>query len=103
MEFVLGGLLGLVLGMLIIADISVNVINKYIKQNKELSSVLEESEQEIVELKETRHEEIKRNFKLSKILEQIYKTINDEKLSSAQCNVKIKELLLDWYQNSSKI
>lgn len=103
MEFILGGLLGLVVGMFIIADISVNVINNYIKQNEKLLYTLAESEQEIVELKEIRHIEIKRNFELSKVLEQIYKTINNEKLNSAQCNVKIKELLLVWYTNSSKI
>lgn len=103
MEFILGILSGIVLGMLIIAYISTDIINKFIKQNSKLIYKLAQAEEEIEDLKDIRHIEIKRNYKLSKVLEQMYKTMNDEKLSSIQCNVKIKELLLDWYQNSSKI
>lgn len=103
MEFILGILLGIFIGMLIIAYISTDIINKFIKQNSKLIYKLAQAEEEIEDLKDIRHIEIKRNYKLSKILEQIYKMMNNEKLSSIQCNIKIKELLLDWYQNSSKI
>lgn len=102
-ELALGVLLGIMVGMLIIAYISTDIINKFIKQNSKLIYELAQAEEEIKDLKNIRHEEIKRNYKLSKVLEQIYKTMNDEKLSSMQCNVKIKELLHDCHQNSSKV